>query len=152
MTRVKCYYSPMKHLPSTQRSLPMALIRAREQVMMPIRQMLSDTGLTEQQWRVLRVLDEHGDLEPSQLAKQAALLLPSQSRIVQAMAEKGLVVRQDHKNDRRRTTIKITPAGHDIIKQNAQRASNITNTFREKLGPRRFEALLDMLDDLSDLE
>ena len=56
--------------------------------MTPIRQMLSESGLTEQQWRVLRVLDEHGALEPSQLAKHAALLLPSQTRIVQSMAQK----------------------------------------------------------------
>ncbi|HAY90391.1 MAG TPA: MarR family transcriptional regulator, partial [Rhodobacteraceae bacterium] len=31
----------MKQLPSTKRSLPIALIRARENVMTPIRQMLS---------------------------------------------------------------------------------------------------------------
>ena len=36
--------------------LPIALMRAREQVMAPIRNMLADSGITEQQWRVLRVL------------------------------------------------------------------------------------------------
>ena len=41
-------------LPSTSRSLPIALIRAREGVMAPIREMLAETGITEQQWRVLR--------------------------------------------------------------------------------------------------
>ncbi|NCX07237.1 MAG: MarR family transcriptional regulator [Rhodobacteraceae bacterium] len=122
----------MKQLPSTQRSLPIALIRARENVMTPIRQMLSESGLTEQQWRVLRVLDEYGALEPSQLAKHAALLLPSQTRIVQSMAQKGLVERREHRNDRRRTVI--------------------TAQIRDKLGPRRFETLLDILDDLRDLE
>jgi len=142
----------MKQLPSTQRSLPIALIRARENVMTPIRQMLSESGLTEQQWRVLRVLDEHGALESSQLAKHAALLLPSQTRIVQSMAKKGLVERREHRNDRRRTVIEITAAGQAIINDNAAKAAEIAAQIRDKLGPRRFETLLDILDDLRDLE
>lgn len=142
----------MKQLPSTQRSLPIALIRARENVMTPIRQMLSESGLTEQQWRVLRVLDEHGALEPSQLAKHAALLLPSQTRIVQSMAQKGLVERREHRNDRRRTVIEITDAGQAIINDNAAKAAEIAAQIRDKLGPRRFETLLDILDDLGNLD
>ena len=142
----------MKQLPSTQRSLPIALIRARENVMTPIRQMLSESGLTEQQWRVLRVLDEYGALETSQLAKHAALLLPSQTRIVQSMAQKGLVERREHRNDRRRTVIEITAAGQVIINDNAVKAAEIAVQIRDKLGPRRFETLLDILDDLRDLE
>jgi homoprotocatechuate degradation regulator HpaR len=139
----------MKQLPSTQRSLPIALIRARENVMIPIRQMLSESGLTEQQWRVL---DEHGALEPSQLAKHAALLLPSQTRIVQSMAQKGLVERREHRNDRRRIVIEITDAGQAIINDNATKAAEIAAQIRDKLGPRRFETLLDILDDLHNLE
>lgn len=79
------------HLPTTQRSLPMALLRARENVMAPIRAMLSASGLTEQQWRLLRVLSESGPLEATILANRAALLLPSQTRIVQSMEKRGLV-------------------------------------------------------------
>jgi homoprotocatechuate degradation regulator HpaR len=142
----------MKQLPSTQRSLPIALIRARENVMIPVRQMLSESGLTEQQWRVLRVLDEHGALESSQLAKHAALFLPSQTRIVQSMSQKGLVERREHRNDRRRTVIEITDAGQAIINENAAKAAEIAAQIRDKLGPRRFETLLDILDDLHDLE
>ena len=142
----------MKQLPSTQRSLPIALIRARENVMTPIRQMLSESGLTKQQWRVLRVLDEHGALEPSQLAIHAAPLLPSQTRIVQSMAQKGLVERREHRNDRRRTVIEITDAGQAIINDNAAKSAEIAAQIRDKLGPRRFETLLDILDDLRDLE
>jgi homoprotocatechuate degradation regulator HpaR len=120
--------------------------------MTPIRQMLSQSGLTEQQWRVLRVLDEHGALEPSQLAKHAALLLPSQTRIVQSMAQKGLVERREHRNDRRRTVVEITAAGQAIINDNAAKAAEIAAQICDKLGTRRFETLLDILDELRDLE
>ena len=77
--------TPRTELPATRRSLPIALIRAREAVMHPIREMLAGTGLTEQQWRILRVLDEFGPLEATQLAGRAGLMAPSLTRIVHAM-------------------------------------------------------------------
>ena len=40
------------------RSLPMQLLRAREAVMQRFRPMLHQHGVTEQQWRVIRVLVE----------------------------------------------------------------------------------------------
>ena len=67
--------------PLTNRSLPIALLRAREKVMGPIRAMLSDVGVTEQQWRVLRVLDERGPLDPTEIADRSVLLLPRLTRI-----------------------------------------------------------------------
>ena len=60
----------------TKRSLPIALLRAREQVMEPIRAMLADSGVTEQKWRVLRVLEEAGEIEPTVIAREACLHLP----------------------------------------------------------------------------
>lgn len=139
---------PHHGLPSTQRSLPMALLRARENVMAPIRMMLADSGLTEQQWRVLRVLSEAGPLEATILAKRAALLLPSQTRIVQTMETKGLVLRRPHPSDKRRHTIEITQAGRDIIDRNLDRAREIANSFVRVLGKNSFEHLIDLLDDL----
>ena len=48
--------------------------------------------------------------------------------------------------------IEITDAGQAIINDNAPKAAEIATQIRDKLGPRRFEALLDILDDLRDLE
>ena len=42
----------------TRRSLPIALLRARETVMHRFRPLLASHDLTEQQWRVIRVLGE----------------------------------------------------------------------------------------------
>ena len=71
----------------TKRSLPIALLRAREQVMEPIRAMLADSGVTEQKWRVLRVLEEAGEIEPTVIAREACLHLPSLSRILKTMQQ-----------------------------------------------------------------
>jgi len=137
-----------KNLPTTQRSLPMALLRARENVMSPIRAMLGDFGLTEQQWRLLRVLSESGPLEATILANRAALLLPSQTRIVQTMEQKGLVLRRPHPSDKRRHTLGITPEGKAIIDDNLDRAKEIADAFVLALGKRKYDQLVDLLEDI----
>src|SRR5665647_1001577 len=55
------------------RSLPMALLRARESVMRHFRPSLRAHGLTEQQWRILRALSSHGEIEVTELAVVAYL-------------------------------------------------------------------------------
>jgi len=132
-------------LPSTTRSLPIALIRAREGVMAPIRDMLTETGITEQQWRVLRVLAEHGRLDTTTLADRASLLHPSLTRIVTTMRNKGLITQTRDDVDRRRQFIAITPAGQQIIDDNADQAARIVADFKRMLGEQDFETLLDLL-------
>lgn len=134
-----------KLLPTTSRSLPIALIRAREGVMSPIRDMLAESGITEQQWRVLRVLAEHGPLDSSTLADQASLLYPSLTRIANTMREKGLLTQTRDKEDRRRQMVEITAEGQKIIDGNAAQAAQIVKDFKATLGEENYEQLLDLL-------
>lgn len=134
-----------KQIPSTARSLPIALIRAREGVMQPIRDMLAETGITEQQWRVLRVLAEHGPQDASTLARGASLLFPSLTRITQTMNTKGLLTQTRDTQDRRRQLIAISPQGQKIIDDNAAQAVQIVAGFKATLGEAQYEQLLDLL-------
>ncbi len=137
-----------RSMPSTSRSLPIALIRAREGVMQPIREMLSKTGITEQQWRVLRVLAEYGPLDTTTLADRASLLFPSLTRIATTMRNKGLITQTRDETDRRRQFIAITPEGQKIIDDHAEQAAKIVAGFRAKLGDDHYETLLDLLGQL----
>lgn len=139
-------------LPSTRRSLPIALMHAREVVMEPIREMLVASGLTEQQWRVLRVLEEAGPLDATTLARRTALLQPSLTRIMRGMSAKGLVTQTQVAQDRRRQEVAITDAGAALIADNAERAAEIAESWRAHLGSDRLEVLLDLLADLADHE
>ena len=132
-------------LPSTSRSLPIALIRAREGVMTPIRDMLSETGITEQQWRVLRVLSEYGMLDTTTLADRSSLLFPSLTRIAATMRDKGLITQTRDDVDRRRQLIEITAAGQKIIDERTAQTTQIVDDFKTKLGPDNYETLLDLL-------
>ncbi len=139
-------------LPLTSRSLPIALLRARERVMGPVRKMLSDAGVTEQQWRVLRVLKEEGSQEPTHIAERACLLLPSLTRILQKLETKGLIRRHTHPGDKRRQIVEITDRGATIIEDNIDVTLQLAEEIKAQLGPERHEALLDLLNDLHDLK
>ncbi|MEK0164377.1 homoprotocatechuate degradation operon regulator HpaR [Phaeobacter sp. JH20_36] len=141
-----------KQLPSTDRSLPIALLRARERVMGPIRALLSDAGLTEQQWRVLRVVQETGDIDPTQISERACLLLPSLTRILQKLEDKGLIQRAKDQMDRRRQIVSITEAGEQVIDDNLQASLAVIERTRAQMGNERYEALLDLLNELHQLE
>lgn len=138
--------------PQTNRSLPIALLRAREKVMGPIRTMLSDVGVTEQQWRVLRVLDERGPLDPTEIADRSVLLLPSLTRILQTLVAKGLVTRAPHKTDRRKQVVTITDAGRQLIAENMQESQRLTAWLRDRFGAEKLDQLLDLLNELDALE
>ena len=57
----------------------------------PIREILNESGISEQKFRVLRVVEESGPMEQTALAQQACLLLPSLTRMLRAMEEEGLL-------------------------------------------------------------
>ena len=135
-------------IPKTSRSLPIALLRARERVMSPIRKMLVDVGVTEQQWRVLRVLQESGEMEPTRIAEEACLLLPSLTRILQRLEEKNLISRQKDKRDRRKQVVRISADGAALIEANREASVAIVEDLRNRIGEDRYEALLDLLNDL----
>ena len=116
--------------------------------MAPIRDMLRASGLTEQQWRVLRILSEFGPQDLTEIARQACLLMPSLSRMIRSLADNGLVIRASDAKDRRRQTVVISPAGQQLIDDNLVQATQIAANYRDQLGAERYELLLDLLKEL----
>tara|TARA_B100000795_G_scaffold79895_1_gene57325 strand:- start:410 stop:793 length:384 start_codon:yes stop_codon:yes gene_type:complete len=123
-------------------------MRSREKVMAPIREMLKASGITEQQWRVLRILSEFGPQDLTEISGKASLLMPSLSRIIRKLGEDELIIRGTDLEDRRRQTVVIAPAGQQIIDDNLVLATKIAGDFQRKLGADRFELLLDLLAEL----
>ncbi len=114
--------------------------------------MLADAGVTEQQWRVLRVLNEEGPQEPTHIAERACLLLPSLTRILQKLEHRGLISRRSHPADRRRQIVEISERGVQIIHANLSASMAQAERIRSQLGPEKHELLLDLLNELKDLK
>jgi homoprotocatechuate degradation regulator HpaR len=99
------------------RSLPMMLYRALDTVMPNFRKIFNDFGLTEQQWRVLRVLWEGDDITIRQLAEVTLIPAPSLVGIVDRLERDGLVARQRLTTDRRKVNVVATQAGAELEDQ-----------------------------------
>lgn len=132
----------------TGRTLPMALLRAREAVMERFRPMLLEHGVTEQQWRVLRVLQEAGQRDATELAAAACILAPSLTRILKTLEGKGLIATQKDPGDRRRALISLTREGNAFIRKVAPASAAIYAELEESLGKERIDTLLDDLGSL----
>ena len=72
------------------RSLPMALLKAREAVMKKFVPALREHNLSPQQWRVIRAVHEQDGVDISELAERCYLLMPSLSRIVPNLEKRVL--------------------------------------------------------------
>ena len=136
----------------TSRSLPIALLRARETVMGPIREMLAQSGINEQKWRVLRVLDEEGPMEQTALATRACLLLSSLTRILKTMEGEGLLSREADRADRRKSIVSVTDKGRALIRTHLPEAEALFAALTARYGAERMEDLLDLLEELHGLE
>lgn len=51
------------------RNLPLSLLRAREAVLCHFRPILTQFGLTEPQWRIIRALLDAKELEPREICE-----------------------------------------------------------------------------------
>lgn len=133
---------------TTRRSLPIALLRTREIVMQQFRPHLTELGLTEQQWRVLRVLGEDGPTEAGLVAERACILPPSLSRIFKALEAQKLLKSTSDKTDGRRSIIKLTEKGQNLLEEATPGSSQIYQSIEKCIGKAKLDQLLDLLDEI----
>ncbi|MDN3722560.1 homoprotocatechuate degradation operon regulator HpaR [Roseibium salinum] len=116
--------------------------------MAPIREMLQESGISEQQWRILRVVDEAGEIEQTAIAQGACLQLPSLTRILRSMEADGFISRRNDEADRRRTLVSVTENGRSLIADHQPRNAEIFKRLEAEFGREKLEQLLDLLEDL----
>ncbi|QNA85498.1 MarR family transcriptional regulator [Sphingomonas sp. So64.6b] len=141
---------PDRKLPAYSDSLAGTLLAAREAVMSPIRPMLRDAAVTEHQWRVLRVLDDHGYIEPTALAGTALLYAPSVARILKDLVERGLVLRAPHPGDGRRSVLSLSNAGKSLMRRTSAKTVAKLDDYTEQFGQERITALITELKALTE--
>ncbi len=135
------------------RSLPMALLRAREAAMRRFRPMLAEHDLTEQQWRVFRALAASDDpISVGEVADHTFLLGPSLSRILVNLERRNLVERSANEHDQRSALLTLSGHGHALVGRIAPRSEEIYNGIEAQFGADRLAALLDELAALSSLD
>lgn len=134
------------------RNLPRLLLQAREAVMTHTRPSLREQGLSDQQWRVLRVLGEHGTVETGRVAREAFILGPSLTGVLSRMERDGLIRRERDPADQRRTVVEATPRGRKMVQRLSCTIESHYQWLEESLGKQKLAQLYGLLDELIALE
>ena len=136
----------------THRNLPRLLLQARESVMVHTRPSLREHGLSDQQWRVLRVLGEHGTVETGRVAREAYILGPSLTGVLARMERDGLVRRERDAEDQRRTVVEATAKGRKMVERLQDTVESHYRWLEQSLGKQKLSQLYELLDELIALE
>ena len=134
------------------RNLPRLLLQARESLMVRTRPSLREQGLSDQQWRVLRVLGEHGTVETGRVAREAYILGPSLTGVLARMERDGLVRRERDPADQRRTVVEATAKGLKMVERLSRSVEGHYQWLEKSLGRQKLAQLYELLDELIALE
>ena len=127
------------------RNLPMLLLQTREQIIMHFRPILNHHGLTEQQWRIMRVLHEKHSMEPRELCQHCQILSPSLTGILKRMEEMQLIDKTGMPGDKRRLNITLTTQATALIETISPLISEQYSYLEEAYGKPVFDQLQDIL-------
>ena len=136
----------------SHRNLPRLLLQAREALMAHNRPRLREHGLSDQQWRVLRVLGEHGTVETGRVAREAFILGPSLTGVLARMERDGLIRRERDPADQRRTVIEATAKGRRLVDKLSSTVEAHYQWMEKTLGKQKLEQLYVLLDELIEME
>jgi homoprotocatechuate degradation regulator HpaR len=139
---------PRAQIMDDRQSLPIALLRAREAVMAYFRPHHRKGGITEQQWRVIRVLYLDGETDATTLARRSYLLAPSLSRILKDLEAAGHVRRRPGQDDSRQSLLSLSPKGSATVTRAAPFLDGIHREIARRFGRDRVDELLVMLAEL----
>ncbi|KPA88115.1 homoprotocatechuate degradation operon regulator HpaR [Pseudomonas sp. RHF3.3-3] len=139
-------------MPVPRPSLTLSLLQAREAAMAFFRPSLNAHDLTEQQWRIIRILRQNGELESYQLAEKACILKPSMSGVLVRMERDGLVRRFKSSEDQRRMFVALTEAGQRRFVEMADDMELNYQRLVSRLGEDKLALLHELLDELKAIE
>ena len=135
-----------------RQSLTLTLLQAREAAMSFFRPSLNEHGLTEQQWRIIRILEQYGELEIYQLAELACILKPSMTGVLVRMEAAGMIHRRKAEQDQRRVLVTLADKGRASFASMSQCMEANYQRLQDQFGEEKFQTLLGLLDDLKNIK
>jgi MarR family transcriptional regulator for hemolysin len=107
-------------------------------------------GISRAQWVVLIRLDRSEGLKQSELAEILDLQPISLTRLLDRLAENGLIERRADPNDRRANRLYLTPAARPLLEQLAKLGNDMMETVLDGLDGNANEQLLRDLTLMKD--
>lgn len=79
-------------------------------------------GLAITEWRIMAVLGRYKDLSAGEVAERTAMDKVAVSRAVARLLERGLIARETHGHDRRRSVLALSEVGYSVYDEVAPMA------------------------------
>lgn len=134
-----------------RQNLPLMLLQAREVLLQHFRPILHRFGLTEPQWRILRVISDYGPIEQHEIASLCQISGPSLSNILSNLEEAGYVSRARSREDQRKVFVQLAKRGKALVEEVAPDVDARYRELEEALGAELISSLSTLLVRLMDL-
>ena len=128
-------------------SLTIALLQAREAAMAYFQQIKKKNKLTEQQWRIVRVLAESPSMDFHDLAFRTCILRPSLTGILTRMERDGLVLRLKPVNDQRKLYVSLTKEGNVLYEHAQAQVEEAYQHIEAEYTPENMKQLSTLLEE-----
>ncbi len=131
------------------RNLPQLLLKAREELLYNFRPIITHFGLTEQQWRIIRALNENDQLEPREICEICQILSPSLAGVLSRMEDMDLVSRKRMPEDQRRVIVSLTQKSVNLITELAPLIEAQYQIIEQAFSPELLKQLFEVLDKIT---
>lgn len=128
-------------------SLTISLLQAREAAMSWFRPIVKRHNLTEQQWRIVRVLAENPSIDFHDLAFRTCILRPSLTGILTRMERDGLVLRLKPVNDQRKLYVSLTPDGRALYSKAQSEVEAAYRQIESAFSEQKMRQLTGLLEE-----
>jgi len=133
----------------SQANLPLLLLQMREEFIARFRPILNHFNVTEQQWRILRVLRFNEPMEPREICETCLFLSPSLAGVLARMEADGLVRKEKVESDLRRVLVYTTDKSKRLVDDAMPLISEQYRLLEDFVGADVLADLYRVLDRLS---
>lgn len=130
----------------SRRNLPLLMLVARESVTSFFRPIFNEFGVTEQQWRIIRLLYEAGELTLTQVADRTFIVGPSLSGIVRRMIQAKLLVKRADPEDSRSSYVSLTRQARAKFEAMVPHVEEAYRDLESRAGKADINAIYVLLD------
>ncbi|HEY8106732.1 MAG TPA: MarR family transcriptional regulator [Gemmatimonadales bacterium] len=149
-TRLQAELKQGKPFASPEHEAILSIARTASVLEHGVVETLKPFGITPTQYNVLRILRGAGreGLCRNAVRDRLVARVPDATRLLDRLAEAGLVARDRDTADRRYVTTCITPAGLDLLARLDQPIAQLHRHQLGRLGARKLGTLIDLLADV----
>jgi DNA-binding MarR family transcriptional regulator len=107
----------------------------------------SDSEVTPALMQCLQYVYLHGASSIHRIAEGLSISMPGASQLVDRLAQRGLVRREESERDRRQTTVELTDGGREMVRRARTERGAWFTALCEKLPEERRKVLVEGLEE-----